>query len=120
MDDSIKEKEAQERRELLQSMDIAADKRAQLKQLFPEVFTYIKNELPDKAKSGLEMCNAPSFRIFAGHSEIGAAWQRQTGGDHPKPFLSVRLDDPCLSEPLMAALFESTDGSEAQLVWKRQ
>jgi uncharacterized protein (DUF736 family) len=62
---------------------------------------------------------APSFRIFAGHSEIGAAWQRQSSGDHPKPFLSVRLDDPCLPEPLMAALFESTDGGEAQLVWKR-
>ena len=63
---------------------------------------------------------APTFRIFSGHSEIGAAWQRQTGGDHPRPFLSVRLDDPCLSEPLMAALFEAAGGREAQLIWKRQ
>lgn len=62
---------------------------------------------------------APAFRIFAGHSEIGAAWRRTSGGDHPKSFLSVRLDDPGLPEPLMAALFESGDGREAQLVWKR-
>lgn len=39
MDDSINKKEAQERREFLQSLDVAADKRQQLKQLFPEAFT---------------------------------------------------------------------------------
>ncbi|HEX2581801.1 MAG TPA: DUF736 domain-containing protein [Dongiaceae bacterium] len=63
--------------------------------------------------------SAPAFRVYAGHSEIGAAWQRQSGGDHPKLFLSVRLDDPCLPEPLMAALFARADTGEAQLIWKR-
>jgi len=59
-----------------------------------------------------------AFKVFADRSEIGAAGN--AGGDHPKPLLSVRLEDPCLSEPLMAALFESTDGSKVQLMWKRR
>lgn len=63
---------------------------------------------------------APVFKIFSGHSEIGAAWQRQNSGDHSKSFLSVRFDDPCLSEPLHAALFENEQTKEAQLVWKRK
>jgi uncharacterized protein (DUF736 family) len=62
----------------------------------------------------------PAFKIFAGRSEIGAAWRRQSSGENPRTFLSVRLDDPCLSEPLQAALFESMDGKEAQLVWRKR
>lgn len=62
---------------------------------------------------------APTFRIFVGRSEIGAAWPRQTAGDNPRPFLRIRLDDPSLPEPLMAALFEDSGGQEARLIWKR-
>ncbi len=62
--------------------------------------------------------NAPAFRLFAGKSEIGAAWRQRSAGENPRDYLSVRLDDPSL--PLLsAALFESSDGKEAQLVWRR-
>lgn len=60
---------------------------------------------------------APAFRIFAGQSEIGAAWRKQSAGEHPRDYLSVRFADPALPEPISAALFESSSGGEAQLVW---
>jgi uncharacterized protein (DUF736 family) len=63
---------------------------------------------------------APAFRIFAGRSELGAAWRKQTNGENPREYLSVHLDDPCLSDGISAALFEGGDGKEAQLVWKRK
>ncbi|MBI5162899.1 MAG: DUF736 domain-containing protein [Magnetospirillum sp.] len=63
---------------------------------------------------------APAFRIFAGRSEIGAAWAERSGGDAPRDYLSVRLDDPALPQPVTAALFAAADGQEAQLVWSRR
>ena len=42
--------------------------------------------------------NAPVFRVFVGQSRVG----------------------PSLPEPISAALFQSEDGSEAQLVWSRR
>lgn len=63
---------------------------------------------------------APEFRVFAGRSELGAAWRERMSGENPRDYLSVRLDDPSLSEPLSAAMFEAADGKTAQLVWKRQ
>ena len=63
---------------------------------------------------------APEFRIFAGRSEVGAAWRERTSGDTPRDYLSVRLDDPGLPEPISAAMFESPDGKCAQLVWNRR
>jgi uncharacterized protein (DUF736 family) len=64
--------------------------------------------------------NAPAFLIFAGRSELGAAWQQRTNGENPRDYLSVKLDDPSLPEAISAALFEATDGKEAQLVWSRR
>ncbi len=64
--------------------------------------------------------NAPAFLIFAGRSELGAAWQQKTNGDNPRSYLSVKLDDPSLPEAISAALFEAADGKEAQLVWSRR
>ena len=64
--------------------------------------------------------NAPVFRIFVGQSHIGDAWEARSGGDSPKTYLRVKLDDPSLSERLTAALFPSDDGSSAQLVWNRR
>lgn len=64
--------------------------------------------------------NAPVFRVFAGQSRIGDAWAARSGGDNPKDYLRVRLDDPSLPEPISAALFHSEDGKEAQLVWSRR
>ncbi len=63
---------------------------------------------------------APAFRVFLGQSRIGDAWEARSGGDEPKEYLRVRLDDPSLLEPLSAALFSAEDGRSAQLVWKRR
>lgn len=63
---------------------------------------------------------APAFRVFVGKSEIGAAWARRTGGDPPRDYLSVRLDDPAWPETITAALFADDQGREARLVWQRQ
>lgn len=63
---------------------------------------------------------APEFRILAGHAELGAAWREHTGGENSRAYLSVRLDDPTLSEPISAALFEAADRSSAQLIWNRR
>jgi len=64
--------------------------------------------------------HAPAFRIYAGPSELGAAWRQRTNGENPREYLSVRLDDPSLPEPVSAAMFETADGLEAQLVWNRK
>lgn len=63
---------------------------------------------------------APHFRVFAGRSELGAAWRDQTSGENPREYLRVRLDDPNLAEAFTAALFPSDDGTKAQLVWNRR
>ncbi len=63
---------------------------------------------------------APLFRIFAGQSEIGAAWRQRTSGENSREYLSVRLDDPGLSEGISAAMFESEDGRAAQMIWSRR
>ena len=64
--------------------------------------------------------NAPAFLIFAGRSELGAAWKQRSSGETPRDYLSVKLDDPSLPEAISAALFDATDGKEAQLVWSRR
>ncbi|MFZ5836598.1 MAG: DUF736 domain-containing protein [Pseudomonadota bacterium] len=64
--------------------------------------------------------NAPLFRVFTGQSRVGDAWAARSGGDTPKDYLRVRLDDPSLPEPISAALFQSENGKEAQLVWNRR
>jgi uncharacterized protein (DUF736 family) len=63
---------------------------------------------------------APIFRLFAGRAELGAAWRQQTHGDQPRDYLSVKLDDPALPDTISAALFETADGQQAQLVWTRR
>lgn len=64
--------------------------------------------------------NAPAFRVFAGPSRVGDAWEAHSVGDNPKSYFRVKLDDPSLSEPISAALFPSDDGATAQLVWNRR
>jgi uncharacterized protein (DUF736 family) len=64
--------------------------------------------------------HAPAFRIFAGTSELGAAWCQHTSGENPREYLSVKLDAPGLPEGISAALFEAEDGNEAQLIWSRR
>ncbi|MEI9996784.1 MAG: DUF736 family protein [Rhizomicrobium sp.] len=63
---------------------------------------------------------APAFRVFAGKSEVGAAWKARSQGDNPRDYLSLRLEDPSLTDAMSAALFEAEDGRQATLVWSRQ
>ena len=63
---------------------------------------------------------SPAFRVVVGHSRIGEAWSARSSGRTPKDYLRVLLDDPSLNGPLHAALFQSDDGREAQLVWSRR
>src|SRR5579863_9148027 len=63
---------------------------------------------------------APAFRIFAGRSELGAAWVQRTKDETSREYLSVQIDDPSLPDAISAALFEAPDGKEAQLVWSRR
>ena len=60
------------------------------------------------------------FRVFVGQSRVGDAWAARSSGDSPTDYLRVRLDDPSLPGPISAALFQSEDGNEAQLVWSRR
>jgi len=64
--------------------------------------------------------HSPDYRIYAGASEIGAAWRDRTGGDRAGRYLHVRLDDPSLSQPLTAAMITAADGMSARLVWSRR
>jgi uncharacterized protein (DUF736 family) len=61
---------------------------------------------------------APDFRIVVGMTEIGAAWRRTRKGSE-ETYLSVKLDDPALPQPIWGALFEGTDDAPARLVWRR-
>lgn len=63
---------------------------------------------------------APAFRVYAGNCEIGAAWQERTSDEPPKEYLSLRLDDPALPEPISVALFVDDDGKTGHMVWKRR
>lgn len=60
--------------------------------------------------------NAPTHRVQIGDAEVGAAWVKRTTDD--RPYLSVKLDDPCLLAPIFAQLFEGENG-EHDLVWSR-
>jgi uncharacterized protein (DUF736 family) len=63
--------------------------------------------------------NAPAFRVMLGSSRIGDAWEAQWGGDRPRTFWRVSLDDPFLPAPISAALFPEDDDVSALLVWTR-
>lgn len=73
--------------------------------------------VPNDNQSGEK---APAFRVFAGKSELGAAWKARSRGDNPRDYLSIKLEDPILTDGMAAALFESQDGRQATLVWNRQ
>src|SRR4051812_10908974 len=64
----------------------------------------------------------PDYRVVAGMNgntvEFGAGWKKR-GGRENKEYLSVALDCPALNGAINAALFLSSDGEPAQLVWNR-
>jgi uncharacterized protein (DUF736 family) len=54
------------------------------------------------------------------HLRLASEWAASSSGDTPKDYLRVRLDDPSWPEPISAALFQSEDRNEGQLVWSRR
>lgn len=73
--------------------------------------------VPNDNRDGV---GAPLFRVLVGQCQIGNAWAARSGGDHPRDYLRVRLDEPGWPEVLTAALFVAEDGASAQLVWSRR
>jgi uncharacterized protein (DUF736 family) len=63
---------------------------------------------------------APAFRVFAGKSRVGEAWEAKTAGLSPKAYLRIKLDDPMLPIPINAAFFVSAGGDTAQMLWSRR
>ena len=62
---------------------------------------------------------APAFRLMVGWQRIGDAWEENSKGEAPRPYLRVLFDDPTFPLPRRAALFPNPEGSSAQLVWDR-
>jgi len=62
--------------------------------------------------------NAPDFRLYAGGTELGAAW-RQDSKDGETPYLAVKLDDPSFASPMRAAFFENEAEGTGVMVWNR-
>src|SRR5271154_2415705 len=64
---------------------------------------------------------APSYRVVGpsktGNVELGAAWKKRS--EEGRDYLSVKLDDPSLAQPINCALVESSDSEGLILVWSR-
>jgi uncharacterized protein (DUF736 family) len=65
--------------------------------------------------------NAPDYRVHVGNAdglEIGAGWKRT--GERAGEYVSLVIDDPALSQPIRANLFQSGgDKSAWVLNWNR-
>lgn len=61
---------------------------------------------------------APDFRIFAGSTEIGAAWRKTKQGSD-ETYLRVKLDDPAFPQTIWGALLEASDDGVVRLIWSR-
>jgi len=64
-----------------------------------------------------ESKNAPSFRLYAGDTELGAAWAK-TSQKSGTEYHQVRIDDPSLPKPIFANLVVNRDGG-FDLLWNR-
>jgi uncharacterized protein (DUF736 family) len=65
---------------------------------------------------------APNYRVVSltktGDVEFGAAWKKRS--EEGRDYLSVKLDDPALTQSLNCALVETSDGEGFILVWSRE
>jgi uncharacterized protein (DUF736 family) len=65
--------------------------------------------------------NAPDYRIHLGDAdgpEIGAGWKRT--GEKAGDYVSLVIDDPSLTQPIRANLFQSGDEKSAWILnWNR-
>jgi len=64
-----------------------------------------------------ESKGAPSFRLYAGDIELGAAWPK-TARESGREYHQVRIDDPSLPKPIFANLVVNRDGG-FDLLWNR-
>jgi uncharacterized protein (DUF736 family) len=64
---------------------------------------------------------APQYRVVSlsksGDVEFGAAWKKRS--EEGREYLSVKLDDPALTQALNCALVEPSDSEGFILVWSR-
>ena len=60
----------------------------------------------------------PDYRVLTGYRELGAAWRETSNAG--KAYLSVRIDDPALPQPLNCALVKTGAEVGYSLVWERQ
>lgn len=58
---------------------------------------------------------SPTHRVIAAGVEIGAGWTKRSKAG--AEYLSVRIDDPALANPIFAALVQTKNGPA--LVWGR-
>jgi uncharacterized protein (DUF736 family) len=61
--------------------------------------------------------NAPSYRVYVGRAEIGAAWSKRSNDG--RDYLSLKLDDPSFNAPIFANLFDDEGGENYSLIWSR-
>ncbi|MDX2264801.1 MAG: DUF736 domain-containing protein [Hyphomicrobiales bacterium] len=61
---------------------------------------------------------APDYRVFAGQTELGAAWKKTS--TEGREYISVKLDDPTWAAPVYASLLEAEDGKSLNLLWSRR
>jgi uncharacterized protein (DUF736 family) len=65
--------------------------------------------------------NAPDYRVHLGDGdgpEVGAGWKRT--GEKAGDYVSLMLDDPTLTQPIRANLFQSSDDKSAWVLnWNR-
>ena len=61
---------------------------------------------------------APDYRIFAGQTELGAAWKKTSNAG--REYLSVKLDDPSFPAPILASLVAVEGGDGYALIWSRR
>ncbi|MHC9420733.1 DUF736 domain-containing protein (plasmid) [Sphingomonas citri] len=61
--------------------------------------------------------NTASHRVMVGQAEIGAAWTKQS--DDGREYLSIRLDDPSFTAPIVAELISDESAQIFKLIWSR-
>jgi uncharacterized protein (DUF736 family) len=61
---------------------------------------------------------APDYRIYAGTTELDAAWKKTSNAG--REYLSVKLDDPSFPAPIFASLVAVEGKDEFALIWSRR
>ncbi len=76
------------------------------------VFNFKAKLVPTGASSD----QAPDYRVYSGDVEIGAGWKKKSDA---REYISLKLDDPSLTNPIFASLFAGDDPDVFNLLWSR-